>query len=95
MAVFERLGMLKRYLRGLPGYLEQRLDPAAAPGWIAKAVRHRSTEFLHLLDAGVFRNRQSPYRDLFSWAGLEPEDVRELVTAEGVERLVADLEQPE
>ena len=85
MAALERLGMLTRYLRGLPGYLEGRLDPGTAPAWIAEAVRHRSPEFLRLLDDGVFQNPRSPYRNLFSWAGVEAEDVRELVTSEGVE----------
>lgn len=77
--------MLTRYLRGLPSYLGERLDPRVAPAWVAQAIQQRSTEFLRLLDEGVFRNPRSPYRDLFSWAGLEPEDVRRSVRAEGVE----------
>ncbi len=77
--------MLRRYLRGLPSYLGEQLDPGAAPEWIGEAVRHRSTEFLRLIDEGVFQNRRSPYRDLFFWAGLEAGDVRSLVTSEGVD----------
>jgi hypothetical protein len=43
------------------------------------------SDLLRLLDESVFRNPRSPYRDLFSWAGLEPEEVRRLVRVEGVE----------
>ena len=85
MTVFERAGMLARYLRGLPRFLNDRQDPSTAPDWITGSLERRAGEFLRLLDQGVFENPHSPYCDLFTWAGAESGDVRKLVMSDGVE----------
>jgi hypothetical protein len=74
-----------RFLAGLPALVRRRMTLAEAQAIIAQRLRAREENFLSVLTRGVFGNPKSPYRALLSMVGCTLEDVREMVSKEGLE----------
>lgn len=86
-----RLGMYARFITGMPAFLRQRVTPAEARTIIAARLQTREQNFLSVLERAVFARPESPYNFLLREAHIEPGDVRQLVTREGVDAALASL----
>src|SRR5215213_1510091 len=74
-----------RFLSGLPAFVRRHMTLAEARAIIDKRLLSREANFFDVLQRGVFGNPKSPYRALLSRAGCTFDDVRELVSKEGLE----------
>lgn len=75
----------------LPGQLREPVGAAAASAQVAAWQAARDTRLLDLLRTRVYTNPRSPYRQLLDWAGCRYEDVRELVSRDGVDEALQQL----
>lgn len=85
------LAMFGRYARGLRAHLRETTTLEQAKELIRGQLQRREESFLHLLRHGVFGNRQSPYRALLDWAGVQWGDVEAMVKKDGVEGTLESL----
>lgn len=82
-----------RFLGGLPRFLRRRMTLPEALAIVQERLRSRETNFLTVLERGVFANPTSPYRALLWMAGCTLNDIRELVSKEGLEGTLERLRQ--
>src|SRR6266699_3887079 len=80
-----------RFAAGLPGFLSRRLTAEECHTIVRRDLARRERNFLDVLERGVFGFPASPYRRLMRSAGVELEDVRRLIAAEGVEGTLGHL----
>jgi len=85
MKMLNDMKMYARYARGLQGFLRHTISLAEARAIVRRRMAERETNFLHLLERGIFANSRSPYRALVQHAGLEFADVVHLVRKHGIE----------
>ena len=89
----EQLTAFGRYVRSLPPFFRDRIDAREARrrtvGWLAA----RESNFLDLLERGVYANRGSPYRALLAAAGVELGDVRAAVAERGLDAALEELRE--
>jgi len=88
---FAEVGVMARYSVELPRYLRRRVTSEDAHTRLERAIRDRATNFLSILERGVFEQKDSPYRQLFRWAGVEFGDVQQLVRTHGLEGALGQL----
>lgn len=81
----EQAGVFARLAAALPGYLRQRLEPAAAHADVRGDLARRGENLLRNLVQGVLAVEASPYRALLRHAGVEAGDLEGMVAREGVE----------
>ena len=91
MSIIHEGKMFARFARGLPAFLRQRITLEDAERALQRRVVERAPNFLAMLDAGVFRNPQSPYRRMLQLARCEPGDLRNMVLRDGVEATLGAL----
>lgn len=87
-SVHSRFGELRAaggFLGGLRPFLQRRLPVAEAHGRLTRQLAARETTFLRVLQRAVFEHSASPYRKLFAWAGISPDDVASLLTKVGLQ----------
>jgi hypothetical protein len=82
---------LARFARNLRGFLDEPLTLDEAVENIENGVRRREQRFLEKLQSAIYGRPKSPYYQLLHAAGCEFGDVRELVTAEGLEGALEQL----
>jgi hypothetical protein len=82
---------LARRSVALPGFLRRPLDLPTAAASVAAGVEKREAAFLQVLDQLVFGIATSPLRQLLTWAGCTPGDLRSLVAADGIEDTLSRL----
>ena len=80
----ELLGLL-RLARGLRPFASSVLSPEMCDDLVRERMRTRELRLISLLDRTVFSNPRSPYSKLMNLAGAEAEDIRKLISGEGVE----------
>jgi hypothetical protein len=85
MSGWNDLKAYRRFIRELPGFLRQRMSLADAQAMARRRLAERETNFLRLVERGMFGYERSPYRPLFKWAGCELGDLRHLVRTNGLE----------
>lgn len=74
-----------RFLGGLPRLVRRRMTVPEALAIVQKRLRSREPNFLAVLERSVFANPKSPYRALLDMAGCTLDDLRELVSREGLD----------
>ncbi len=77
--------------KGLRPFLRTPLTIEEAKAEIRLSMARRDTAFLRTLERAVFSYPQSPYLKLFRHAGCEFEDVRNLVSRDGLEETLRTL----
>jgi hypothetical protein len=85
MPVLGKLAANARYAFGLRGFLRHSIDLEEARSLLQSYLAQREASFLRVLERGVYAQRNSPYRWLLQQAGIDFEDVRQLVAQTGVE----------
>jgi hypothetical protein len=80
-----------RFAAGLRGFLSRTIDLDEAKGILSDQLQSRESTFLLVLERGIFGNPHSPYRRLLEHAGYTFEDVRSLVTEQGLDRALSQL----
>lgn len=75
-----------RFLAHLPRYLQARIDSESAAAILTRRLHSREAAFLRQVDLAVFSWPASPYLPLFKRAGINSQDVSELVRRDGVEK---------
>jgi hypothetical protein len=83
--VLAELSAFRRYAWELRSFLRQPLTPEECSRQIQDRLRVRESLFVQMLEAGVFAQPGSPYRALLGAAGVEFEDVAQLVRVHGIE----------
>jgi hypothetical protein len=74
-----------RFLAALPAFLRRPLASAEARAAVQQRLARRADAFLALVRAAAYDHPETPYGPLLRQAGLEFEDVVQLVAADGVE----------
>jgi hypothetical protein len=74
-----------RYARGLRTYMSHSVTEEEARQIVAERFAQRETNLARLLEQRIFGNPGSPYRALFSHAGIELPDALQTLREEGVE----------
>jgi hypothetical protein len=67
------------------------MSVAEAMAIVQERLSRREANFLAALDRGILGNPRSPYRALLDHAGLTTNDVRELLSREGLEGTLLEL----
>ncbi len=89
--MLSELSTFVRYAATLPGYLRRRMGSAEAEGRLRDALANRESNFLRVMQQGVYGHEKSPYLTLLRRAGIEFGDLQSLVTREGLEAALGDL----
>ena len=77
--------MAIRFVKELGGFLREPVDFDRDLERVERQLAVRERAFLTILDRAVFKQAASPYLFLMNEAGINPDDVEELVRKEGVE----------
>lgn len=80
-----------RFLRTLPAFLRQRLDPVACLEIVRERLENREEHFLSIARDHVYGNPSSPYRRMLEVAGCEEGDLKSLVRDRGLHDALRDL----
>ena len=75
----------------LPGFLRRPLDVDESLASLRRQQAGREGRLLEKLRHAVFARPESPYGQLFAWAGCEEGDVQKLLASEGVEGTLRQL----
>ena len=82
-----------RFAFGLRDFLHRRISPAEAQAIVQRRMIERDTNFLRLMEKGIFGYSKSPYRPLLKLAGCELGDLRNMVRARGLEGTLHELRE--
>ena len=85
MSILTGLRMYGRLVWELRRFLRHAISLEEAQTIVRRSMAARETNFLRVLEGGIFGNPRSPYRALLRRAGFEFGDVASLVREEGVE----------
>jgi len=91
--VYRDLKMYARFGRGLPGYLRQRLTLEEAESIVRQRLAERESNFLRVVERGIFDHPSSPYLRLMKLSGCRLGDIREMVAGQGLEQTLDALRQ--
>jgi hypothetical protein len=80
-----------RYAAALPGFFRRTLSAGDCRRRLAAGLAERERSFLTVLENGVYRRPESPYRRLLDRAGIELVDVARLVSEQGLEGALGRL----
>ena len=80
-----------RYLRDLWGFMRHTMSPEEARLHLAKARSGREESFLKLAERGIYGNPRSPFRKLLLNAGIQFDDLRQMVEADGLDSALRQL----
>ncbi|MDH3884628.1 MAG: hypothetical protein OET63_10455 [Desulfobacterales bacterium] len=76
---------------GLRGFLRQKVSVAEAEAIVRQNIEQRDTNFMRLMERGIFGYRNSPYLPLLKLAGCELGDIRNRVETRGLEATLREL----
>lgn len=93
MSVLATAKMYARYMAGLRGYLRDTVTLDQAKAAIQQRLRERDTNFLRLVEKGIYGHEGSPYLPLLKLAGVEMGDLRMMVRDRGVEGTLRALRE--
>jgi hypothetical protein len=91
--MLDDLKMYWRFARGLRRFLRHPISLEDARATIQRRMAERESNFLRLIERGVFDYARSPYRPLLKLAGCEMGDIRSMVRANGVEGTLRALRE--
>ena len=66
-------------------FLRSPIDAEQAQAMCRRGLADRAASFLRLVERGVYPDHGSPYRRLLDHAGIEFEDLRQMVQTSGLE----------
>jgi hypothetical protein len=75
----------------LPVFLRNPIAPDQCSHVLKECLTRREDSFLNLLRNGIYANSSSPYLQLLKAAGLEYEEIAEIVGREGIEAALGQL----
>src|SRR5687767_480600 len=93
MNILSNLKMYWRFISGLGEFLRQSISTEEALAILEKRLAERESNFLRLVERGIFGYEQSPYFPLFKSAGCEMGDLRNMVKAKGLEETLSALRE--
>jgi len=79
------------FILGLQNFFRQRISLTEAQAIIQRRMAERDTNFLRLVERGIFGYSKSPYRPLLELAGCELGDIRNMVRSKGLEATLREL----
>ncbi len=85
--------MYARFAWGLPGFLRRRITLQQAEQTVRRRLAERETNFLRLLQRGVYGYPRSPYLPLLRHAGCELGDLRAMLRTRGIEGTLQALRE--
>ncbi|MGH7179869.1 MAG: hypothetical protein ACREJC_21010, partial [Tepidisphaeraceae bacterium] len=85
------IAMFSRYAWGLRSFLRRPLALEQARAQVQRRLKARDKSFLRIVQRGVYAQPESPYRRLLLHAGIDFEDLAELVRKTGVESTLHTL----
>jgi hypothetical protein len=91
MSILADMKMYGRFLLGLPGFLRHTTSLEEARATVRQRLAQRESNFLRLMERGVFGYSPSPYLPLLKWAQVELGDIRSMVRAKGLEETLRAL----
>ena len=91
MSVLSDIKMYGRFAWGLKSFLRDTITLEEARAIVQRGLAERKSNFLRLIERGIFANQKSPYQALFRHAGVEFGDVATLVNQEGIEGALEHL----
>jgi hypothetical protein len=87
----DEIAMMRRFVRDLPRFLRQPVEPVAARRIVRERLATREPRFLNVVERTIYRQPSSPYLRLLRHAGCELGDLCALVRREGIEGALTDL----
>jgi hypothetical protein len=93
MKILDDLKMYRRFAWGLRKFLHHTLSLEEAQAIVRRRVAERETNFLRLVERGIFGYSRSPYRPLLQWARCDMGDIQNLVRAQGIEGALRALRE--
>lgn len=91
MSILNDIRMYARFGWGLGHFLRHPITEDEARATIKQRLSERETNFLRLVERGIFGYEQSPYLPLMKIAGCEMGDIRNLVQTVGLEQTLHKL----
>jgi len=85
MRVLVDLKMYGRFAAGIPRFLHHPLSLQEAGAIVQRRMAERTTNFLRLVERGIFGYPQSPYVPLLKLAGCTLADMQQMVRTQGLE----------
>jgi hypothetical protein len=82
-----------RFYMGLRSFLRDRISLAEAEAIIRQNMAARDTNFLRLMERGIFGYPESPYLPLLKLAGCELGDIHNMVQTKGLEATLRKLRE--
>jgi hypothetical protein len=93
MGLVGDLKMYGRFMASLPGFLRHPVSADQARVIVQRRLAERETNFLRLVERGIFGHPRSPYLPLLKAAGSEPGDIRAMLRTRGLEATLGALRE--
>ena len=93
MSLLAELKMYGRFAWGLRGFLRHRISLPQAQAIVRQRMAERESNFLRLVERGIYGYPRSPYRPLLKLAGCELGDLRAMLGARGLEATLHALRE--
>lgn len=93
MGMIDDLFMYGRFVSGLPGFLRNTITLEDARRIVKQLFAERESNFLRLIERGVYGHPHSPYLPMLEMAGCEFGDIRDLVHQRGLEKTLLVLRE--
>jgi hypothetical protein len=93
MSFLADLKMYGRFAWGLPSFLRHTMSLEEARTLVQHRMVERETNFLRLVERGIFGYARSPYLPLLKLAGCTLEDIRQMVRTQGLEDTLRALRE--
>jgi hypothetical protein len=85
--------MYARFAWRFHSFLRRRISLDEAREVVRRRMRERETNFLRMVERGIFGHPRSPYLPLLRQAGCELDDLRRMVAADGIDRTLLALRE--
>jgi hypothetical protein len=90
-ALLADLKMYGRFAMGLGSFLRTTISLEEAQEIVRRQMAERETNFLHIMERGIYGYSQSPYLPLLRLAGCELGDIQHMVRSKGLESTLCAL----
>ncbi|MBC8427809.1 hypothetical protein H8D98_00960 [bacterium] len=95
MNILADIKMYGRFAWGLRGFLRHKISLEEALATVRRRLAERETNFLRLVERGIFGYQRSPYLPLLKLAGCELGDIQNMVRTRGLEETLRALREAE
>jgi hypothetical protein len=93
MSLLADMKMYGRFAWGLRGFLRHTITLEEAKAIVRQRMAERETNFLRLIEKGIFGYQRSPYLPLLKLAQVELGDIQNMVRAKGLEDTLRALRE--